>query len=193
MLSPNTILPNALAFIDVEATSLGARAIPSRSAGAWVTPVTWGASSFVRLVPLRHGIGTPLQQVHGIGHLTLLRDGQNSGPAARQFAEATKGRRFFADSKMDGWWMRRLFKTAKLTPPPTVEDFRKLLNVIVRPEPTVINGDPIALGLARADRQGALVDRAYQSARRTAPTRHRAGDARHLHAALQGAVTRRVV
>jgi hypothetical protein len=183
MILPDTISPNAFSFIDVEASSLGRASYPIEI--GWCLPDTREVGSVLVRPPgsFEAWDWDPVaEQLHGISRLTLVRDGQRSGPAARQFAEATKGRRLFADSAMDGWWMKRLFQTAKLAPPPFVEDFYKLLDVVIRPEPTIVDGDPIALRLARAELQGALIDQAYESARRTAPKRHRAGDdARHLY------------
>lgn len=182
-----TISLEHIALVDCEASSLSEDSFPIEIGWCLADSAVAG-SALIAPEPLWRDWDPASEAIHGITREELRASGVPVRAAAELFANATEGRILYADGSRDGFWLGRLF-TAAGYPTPKVESFDKLLDTIVRPD-VKLSGDRIAQDLARADRQGAIIDQAYQRAQEVAPKRHRAGaDACHLRAVLLEAVS----
>lgn len=172
-----------IALVDCEASSLSAQSFPIEI--GWCLADT-GIVGSTLIVPEAGWLDWDLssQAVHGITREELYASGLAASKAAELLASATGGRILYADGSLDRFWITQLFAVAALEPP-TVQAFDKLLDTIVRPDGDP-GGDQLARDLARAERQGAIIDQAFARAQEIAPKKHRAAaDAHHLYAVLR--------
>lgn len=183
----STISLESIALVDCEASSLSEASFPIEV--GWCLADT-GTTGSALIVPETEWIDwdPASEAIHGIARGELFRSGLPARAAAELFVAATEGRILYADGSRDGAWLGRLFATAGLVAP-KVSSFDELLDALVRPDAEP-GGDSLARDLARAERQGSIIDQAYVGAQRIAPKRHRAGpDALHLRAVLIEALT----
>ncbi|MEM9013855.1 MAG: hypothetical protein AAGB02_01995 [Pseudomonadota bacterium] len=105
---------NAIAFLDVEASGLGARSWPIEI--GWCFLETEPVSVLIKpheKWPLEEWEKTA-ESLHGVSMETLIMDGQFAGDVCDQLNAALGGKRVFSDSPdWDSFWLYRLFDAAK--------------------------------------------------------------------------------
>lgn len=180
-----------IAIIDCEASSLSEQSYPIEIGWCLADSAVVGSTLIVPQ-PDWCDWDAASEALHGITREELRASGVSVAAAVEVVVAATAGRTLYADGSLDGFWVDRIFAAAAVRTP-RIESFDALLDAIVRPEADA-GLAPEARDLARAERQGAIIDRAYARAQEIAPKRHRAAaDAFHLcitlREALKGAVS----
>lgn len=149
-----------IAFIDLEASGLGARSWPVEA--GWAYAEGEAASVLIRPDPAwsEDAWDPRAEALHGLSLATLRREGRSVYDAAAMLNDALRGRAVYSDAPdWDGFWLQRLFATAGVRQEFAVRDFRERLAGI----------------------ESAAFDALAQEAALIAPRRHRAAaDARHL-------------
>jgi hypothetical protein len=161
----------ARAFVDVEASGLGAK--------SWPVEVGWAfACGKARSFLIRPDPGWDPQawdpraeNLHGISRALLLEKGAAVGEVCEAVNDALGGSDVYSDAPdWDGFWLSRLFTTAQVKPAFLLRDFGRLFR----------------------DLAGEAQDTMIARAERIAPRLHRAGaDARHLQALYRLSTTAR--
>ena len=154
--------PSRLAFIDFEASGLGAKTWPIEV--GWAFADGAGESFLISPAPewSMDDWDPRAERLHGISPKMLSDLGVNASVACERLTRALSGCAVYSDAPdWDGFWLMRLFDVASRKPPIRLKDFTVLMPPM------------------RADQKSALLARADM----TAPRRHRAGeDALHLAA-----------
>ncbi|MEK7266158.1 MAG: hypothetical protein AAB227_08675 [Pseudomonadota bacterium] len=152
--------PTRLAFIDFEASGLGAKTWPIEV--GWAFEDGAGESFLISPAPewSMDAWDPRAERLHGISPKMLSDLGVNASVACDRLTKALGGFDVYSDAPdWDGYWLMRLFDVASRKSPIRLKDFISLM-------PSVSADQKSAL-LARADKE--------------APRRHRAGeDALHL-------------
>lgn len=169
-----------IAILDVEASSLRRGQSYPIEIGWCLADTGTAESHLIAPLPAWPDWGPEAEAVHGKARQRLL---DHSSPAlnvAIRTREAFHGRTIYADGPTDQAWLHRLFHDVDRLPAPQLQPFDLLLDAVIRPEVNT-PGDWLRLELARAVRQGELIDQADKRANAVAPKTHRAGaDARYL-------------
>lgn len=159
MNEPDAVAP-ARAFLDVEASGLGAR--------SWPVEVGWafdGGAPTAMLVRPRPEWSSDAwdpkaQALHGLDRERLEREGQDAREVCLAMNEALADAEVYSDAPdWDGFWLFRLFSAAGVRQRFSILDYGRMMRPLVA-------GESEAL---------------FRRVARLAPRRHRAGDdARHL-------------
>lgn len=144
-----------IAFIDLEASGLGAK--------SWPVEVGWafseGAAESMLIRPdaswSDEAWDAKAERIHGLDRGTLERDGRDPRDVCRALNKALAGADVYSDAPdWDGFWLYRLFMAANIRQAFQLLDFGQLIR-------------PLA---------GAREEALHERAARLAPRRHRAGD-----------------
>lgn len=160
VLQSNRPSPARLAFIDFEASGLGARSWPIEVGWAFEDGV--GESLLISPAPdWSMDFWDPAaERLHGVSPKTLSELGVNPARACDRMSEALAGCEVYSDAPdWDAFWLMRLFDAAGRKAQFRLRDFSQLMPALTQDEKVEL--------IRRADR--------------LAPRRHRAGeDALHL-------------